>query len=391
MKLKVWNKHIFANIFVGKKLVENKILELNQTLIKEGFDKNKNEQVEKYHLEWEKLCKQEEIFWKQKSRVQWLKEGERNTKIFHRSTIANRTHKRISSIKNEDEQIQQTHEEIEAVLVKHFSGIAQEDILVREPFIKDFTTHIPKLVTKEDNDNLNRPVTEKEVSEVLKEMQNGKAPGPDGFNVDFYKFCWNIVKKDIVRVVEDSKLNRTILKALSTSFIALIPKQDNAQTPEKYRIIAVCNVVYKIISKVVANKLKPLLPTIISGEQSGYVEGRQILDNIIQAHEVVHSLTRKKKRGWVMALMTSASFSILANGSPSDIFLPSRGLRQGDPLSPFLFILMMEGLGQSIKHAKETCKIQGLQLSKHGQALTHQQFVDDTMLQGIPTVKEALA
>lgn len=102
MKLKVWNKNIFRNIFAGKKSVENKILELNQTLIKEGFDKDKNEQAEKYHLEWEKLCKQEEVFWKQKSRVQWLKEGERNTKFFHGSTIANQTHNRISFIKNED-------------------------------------------------------------------------------------------------------------------------------------------------------------------------------------------------------------------------------------------------------------------------------------------------
>eukprot|EP00253_Pinus_taeda_P007518 PITA_07518 len=372
MKLKVWNKDIFENIFVGKKSVENKILELNQTLIKEGFDKNRNEQVEKYHLEWEKLCKQEEIFWKQKPRVQWLKEGERNTKFFHRSTNANRTHNRISSIKNEDGQIQKTHEEIEAVLVKHFSGIAQEDILVREPFIKYFTNHIPKLVTREENDNLNKTVTKKEVSEVLKEMQNGKAPSPDGFNVDFFKICWNIVRKDI----------------------------DNAQTPEKYRPIALCNVVYKIISKVVANRRKPLLPTIISGEQSRYVEGRQILDNIIQAHEVVHSLNSKRKASmimqldiakaydkvnwtyikkvlyvfgfdhnwirWVMALVTYANFSILVNGSPSDIFLPSRGLREGDLLSPFIFILMMEGLGRSIKHAKETGKIQGLQLSENG-------------------------
>eukprot|EP00253_Pinus_taeda_P017769 PITA_17769 len=94
---------------------------------------------------------------------------------------------------------------------------------------------------------------------------------------------------------------------------------------------------------------------------------------------------------WVMALVTSSSFSILVNGSPSELFLPSRGLRQGDPLSPFLFILMMEGLGRSMKHARVIGKIQGLQLSKNGQVLTHQLFVDDTMLQGIPTVKEALA
>eukprot|EP00253_Pinus_taeda_P024545 PITA_24545 len=92
-----------------------------------------------------------------------------------------------------------------------------------------------------------------------------------------------------------------------------------------------------------------------------------------------------------MALVTSPSFSILVNGSPLETFIPLRGLRQGDPLSPFLFILMMEEMGRSIKHAKIVGKVKGIQLSEDGQALTHQQFFDDTMLQGIPTVKEALA
>lgn len=92
-------------------------------------------------------------------------------------------------------------------------------------------------------------MTEEEVSEAIKEMQNGKAPGPDGFNVDFFKACWNIVKQDIQNVVEDSRMNRTILKVLNTSFISLIPKQDNAQTPDMFRPIALCNVVYKINPK----------------------------------------------------------------------------------------------------------------------------------------------
>ena len=120
-----------------------------------------------------------------------------------------------------------------------------------------------------------------------------------------------IVKQDILNVVEDSRVNRTILKALNTSFIALIRKQDNAQTPDRYRPIALCNVVYKIISKVVANKLKPLLPSLVSVEQSGYVECRQILNNIIQAHEVVHSLTSNRKVGMIMQLDLAKAYDKL--------------------------------------------------------------------------------
>eukprot|EP00253_Pinus_taeda_P034631 PITA_34631 len=200
-------------------------------------------------------------------------------------------------------------------------------------------------------------------------MQNGKAPGRDGFNVDFFKACWDIIKQDILNVVEDSRKNKIVLKALNASFIYLIPK------------------------------FKSLLPNLVSEEKTGYVEGRQIVNNIIQAHKVVHSLKSNKKAAygfdhnwirWVMALVTTSSFSILLNGSPSKTFKPSRGLRQGDPLSPFLFILMMEGLGNAIKSTKAEGKIQGLKLTLNGGALTHQQFVDDTMLQGTPMVKGAL-
>ena len=89
----------------------------------------------------------------------WLKAGERNTKSFHKSTIANRTHNKISSIKDENGQIHHSHEEIDVVLVKHFRDIAKEKFSDREPFIKNLTKHIPKLVSREDNGNLNKPVT----------------------------------------------------------------------------------------------------------------------------------------------------------------------------------------------------------------------------------------
>eukprot|EP00253_Pinus_taeda_P006614 PITA_06614 len=149
-------------------------------------------------------------------------------------------------------------------------GIKNENNRDRDQYIKEIIKNIPRMVSREDNFNLNKPITEAEVS------------------------------MGILEVVEDSRRSKSILKVLNNSFISLIPKQDLALTPNKFRPIALCNVVYKIISKVLANRLKPLRPSLISGEQPSYVKGRQILDNIIQAHEVVHSLTSKRQAGMIM-------------------------------------------------------------------------------------------
>lgn len=139
-------------------------------------------------------------------------------------------------------------------------------------------------------------------------MWNGKALGPDGFNVDFFKSYWGIIKQDILNVVEVSRKNRTVLKAFNTSFITLIPKKDNAMTPNIFRPIALCNVVYKMICKVIANMLKPLLPTLVYVEQTRYVEGRQILNNVIQAHEVVYSPISKRHSRMIMQLDLEKSY-----------------------------------------------------------------------------------
>eukprot|EP00253_Pinus_taeda_P027957 PITA_27957 len=250
-------------------MIEGRLQVLNQILIKEGYDKDRSDQATKYQQQWENICKQEEIFWRQKSRVQRLKEGERNTRFFHKSTMENRAHNRIFLIKDKRGNNLKSHEDIEVALVQYFRDIAQETCYKRGHYIRDFTNQIPRLVSREDNVNLHRPITKEE---------------------------------DILEVVEDSRRHKTILKALNSYFIALIPKQEMAQTPDRFIYIALCNVIYKIISKVATNRLKTLLPSVVLGEQSRYVEGRKILNNIIQAHEVVHSLTSKRKAGMIMQL-----------------------------------------------------------------------------------------
>lgn len=185
--------------------------------------------------------------------------------------------------------------------------------------------------------------------------------------------------------MEESRSIHWVLPSLNTTFIVLIMKVEEANTPNKYRPIALCNVIYKLISKVVANRLKPLLPIFISPEQIGYVEGCQILDGIILSHEVIHSLKILRKPSmilkldlskafdklswtyikhillafsfnatwmrWITNLISSPRFSIIINGSPSTPFHSSRGICQGDPLSPFLFVLMAEGLSRLLNSA----------------------------------------
>eukprot|EP00253_Pinus_taeda_P008428 PITA_08428 len=331
---------------------------------------------------------------------------------------------KLEQIHREGE-ILKVHNVITALLSDHFKSIAQEPHINREKAIKELTAAIPKTITADQNWALCREISLEEIEEAIRSMSNDKAPGPDGFTINFYKACWSIVKQDVWEVVEDSRRLGTILKSLNSTFLALIPKVEEAKTPDKFRPIALCNVIYKIISKVIASRLKTILPGIISEEQSGYVEGRQILDNILLAQEMIHSLHSRKEAGmlmqldlskaydkvswkyleavlkafgfcntwikWIMALIKSPRYSILVNGAPSTPFAPSRGIRQGDPLSPFLFIILMEGLSQTIAKKKAEGKTKGLQPIRSLPATKHQQFVDDTMLHGTPTVKEAAA
>eukprot|EP00253_Pinus_taeda_P009251 PITA_09251 len=274
VKLKYWNRKQFDNIFEAKKDVEQKLQGINQLMITEGFNEERKSQADILQKELDDRCRQEEIFWRQKLRVQWIKEGEINTKFFHKSTLSHRSHNIILKLKDSQGKELVTHKEMESIPVQHFLRIAKEPLLDRSQFINKFTRYIPKIVTREDDHNLNRSVSEDEIREVINELQNGKAPGPDGFNVDFFKACWKIVKQDILEVVEDSIRSRSVLKALNNYFIALIPKKEKAITSDRFRPIALCNVEYIIISKLIANKLKPLLLALISEDQIAYVEGR---------------------------------------------------------------------------------------------------------------------
>lgn len=120
-----------------------------------------------------------------------------------------------------------------------------------------------------------------EVEETIFQMEKGKALRANGFTIDFFQNCWDLVKEELWKVVEKSTRTKRVLKAFNATFLSLIPKEQGVDSPGKFLPISLSNVVLKIITKVMENRLKPILPELVSREQSGFVEGKQILDRII--------------------------------------------------------------------------------------------------------------
>ncbi|KAL0014213.1 hypothetical protein SO802_001282 [Lithocarpus litseifolius] len=244
-----------------------------------------------------------------------------------------------------------------------------------------------------------------------------KAPGPDGMPPLFYQNFWSLVGDDVSKTILSMLNSATIPHPLNHTFITLIPKIKNPLATTDYRPISLCNVLYKIFSKVLANRLKKILPSIITKHQSAFTKNHLISDNILVAFETLHSMNNHKSRKsgfmavkfdmskaydrvewcfleevmrrmgfneqWITLMMIcvkTVSYSVLVNGEPQGMFQPSRGIRQGDPLSPFLFLLCTEGLNSLIVKAEREGFIHGYSLSKGGPKLTHLLFADDSIL-----------
>ena len=137
---------------------------------------------------------------------------------------------------------------------------------------------IPQLVSGSMNRDLLRPIVLEELETVVFGMKKGKAPGPDGFPIEFFQEFWEIIKFDLLEVVQESYQNKQMLKSLNATFLALIPKVDGANRLDQFRPIALCNVTYKIITKLIAERLKPFLATLIFEELGGFVGDRLLME-----------------------------------------------------------------------------------------------------------------
>ncbi len=247
-------------------------------------------------------------------------------------------------------------------------------------------------------------------------MNSHKAPSPDGFPGLFFKKYWDTVGSQVIAAVQSFFRDGCLLKQLNHTFITLIPKRLGACNFNHFKPISLCNFYYKIISKILVLRLRPILPKLIDPSQTAFVPKRWIAENMVLAQEVVHSFNQmKRKKGYVgfklnfkkahdslewefiLSMLRAMGFdqkvimlihqcisivhyTHLLNGTKSSSIEPSRRLRQGDPLSPFLFIMCADVLARMINREVLRGAIKGVKVNPGADAISKLFYADDVIL-----------
>jgi len=406
--LKIWNREVFGNLNTTKDGILREI---------EAFD-NQDEDggsVARGRMERLELLSQlGEVDRKidslisQKARACWFKYGDSCTKFFHSSLRWRRLRNEVKGVEVGGQWCEEPAT-VRAEAKKLFEN--------RFKATRDFGVRLDevefKTLSPEDNLFLTSGFKEDEVKDAVWHCEGSKSPGPDGFNFNFIKESWEFLKDEFVKALAVFHDTGSIPKGCNASFIALVPKVKDPCSLEQYRPISLVGALYKVIAKVLAERIKKVLNSVIDESQSAFLKGRGILDSVLMANEVVEDLRRRERSGiclkvdfekaydsvrwefmydmlykmgfhwkwvmWIRGCMESASVSVLVNGSPTEEFKPSRGLRQGDPLAPFLFIVVAEGLAGLVRQANKANLLSGVKFGRGEVEISIMQFADDTL------------
>ncbi|XP_071695652.1 uncharacterized protein [Rutidosis leptorrhynchoides] len=348
---------------------------------------------------------------KQKSRIKWFVEGDENSKFFHSFIRRNYNKCNIRGLNVNGIWID-TPSLIKDEVCKHFELRFQETDSDR-PSMEDL---IYPSISQQHAEEIEAAFGEEEIRYAVFECGSSKAPGPDGFNLRFFKEFWELIKGELIEAVTWFWNRGEFSRGCNASFVTLIPKVSNPSGLNDFRPISLIGSYYKIIAKILSNRLKKCIPKLVGSEQSAFIKGRFILDGALIVNETINFLKNSKQKGllfkvdfekafdcinwnflmdvmkcmgfgdrwrkWIFACLNSASISVLVNGSPTKEFALGRGIRQGDPLSPFLFILAAEGLNILVKSALDRGLYEGIKVGRDNVTVSHLQYADDTIFVG---------
>ncbi|KAI3741088.1 hypothetical protein L1987_58755 [Smallanthus sonchifolius] len=348
---------------------------------------------------------------KQRSRLKWAKEGDGNSKFFHAMINCRKASNFIHGL------------EVDGSWASKPSLVKKEVYrFFKKKFVEECVDR-PRLIcpdlkkiSEADSTFLNARFTLEEIKGVVFECGDDRAPGPDGINFRFVKHFWHLLEDDFFRIMAEFFEHGVINMGCCSSFIAMIPKVKDPIGLKDYRPISLVGIINKVISKILANRLKRVLDSIISPSQSAFISGRYILDGPLVINEIQNWIKRVNKKVfmlkidfekaydninwnfvldilaqmgfsnkwclWIKGVISSARASVLVNGAPIFEFKCHKGMRQGDPISPFLFVIVIEALSCMIRKACSLGIVKGVSLPDDGPVVSHLFYADDAIILG---------
>lgn len=404
-----WNRFCFGDINQKLKRVQAAINIIECKGEDTDLSQEELSRLKALKVECNKWTTRKAQLMRQYSRVKNLSERDNNTKYFHAVATIHKKKNLIERIKINGRCLRGVAE-IRKGVKEHFEHMYQQPPIpeIELPFgvFTKFNEETSAILDKQPDHD--------EIFRAMMSCDPSKAPGYDGFNMRFIREMWDVVGEDISQLILNFFASGEFPPSINTTWVTLIPKSEQAENISEFRPISVIGCIYKIIAKLIASRLKPVIGEIISETQTGFIENRYILDGVLTANESVVWMKNKRKKGalfkvdfkkaydslrwtfiehmltqvgigprmkkWIMWCITSASIFVMVNGSPTEPFKLQRGIRQGDPISSFIFTIVSEALNFVIRKAKELGLIDGLRIGSDQILVTHLQFADDTLL-----------
>ena len=337
------------------------------------------------------LCKQymilaraEESFAKQKSRIQWLKLGDQCTSYFFKSISHNRNRGSINSLVLSNGNLTHDPELIKSTFVEYYTHLLGTPHSTQYHGGPRTNQLVSAKLSDVQRDAMIIEISNTEIKETFMSLNPNKAPGPDGYNAGFFQKTWAIVGQDVTSTVRNFFSSGKLLTKANSTSVALVPKIPNPSKVGDYRPISCCNTIYKCIAKIISKRIQAVLPHLIDPVQSGFVQGRRITDNIFLTQEIMRDYHKHSSSPrcalkvdimkaydnvrweflwdflasmnfhplmiqWIKACVTTANYSLSINGEPTGSIKGKKGLKQGDPLSFYLFVNVMEIFTQLLR------------------------------------------